>query len=166
MNPPARHLRPYTGTDLSESAKEYYGNCTWFDEGVGELVRYVQELGLAEHTLFVYVNDNGWEQPPFVEYKGAPILYANGGPRGKLSLHDQAFRTPIVLTMPGKIRPQVFAKDLVSSVDLVPTILDYAGVSAPEELPGHSLRPIVERRASSPREALIGRSPSYAQTPT
>lgn len=41
--------------------------------------------------------------------------------------------------------------------DLVPTILDYAGVSVPEELPSHSLRPIVELRASSPREALIGR---------
>ena len=157
LNPPARHLRPYIDTGLSESATEYYGNCTWFDEGVGELVRYVKELGLAERTLFVYVNDNGWEQPPFAEYKGAPILYANGGPRGKLSLHDQAFRTPVVLSMPGKIRPQVFAEDLVSSVDLVPTMLDYAGVSVPEELPGYSLRPIVERRSSSPREALIGR---------
>ena len=108
-------------------------------------------------TLIIYVNDNGWEQPPFVDYAGDNILYSNGGPKGKLSLHDQAFRAPIILHWPGVIQPGVFERELLSTVDIAPTILDYAGAQPPSWLPGFSIRPIVEGRASSHREALIGR---------
>ncbi len=157
LNPPYTYYKYYANSNLSESAKEYYGNCTWFDAGVGDLLDYLNDRGLSENTIIIYVNDNGWEQPPYVEYKGDAILYANGGPNGKLSLHDQAFRTPIILHWPGVIAPQIFDTVLVSSVDLMPTILDYAGVQAPDGLPGRSLRPLIEGRADWPRKALVGR---------
>lgn len=157
LNPPQEHYRHYAGTNLSESAKEYYGNCTWFDAGVGDLLEYLETRGLTDKTLVVYVNDNGWEQPPFAEYKDDHILYSNGGPNGKLSIHDQAFRTPIILSWPGIIDSQTFGDALVSSVDLVPTILDYAGLPSPDYMPGESLRPFIEGRAPWPREILIGR---------
>ena len=157
LNPPEKFARLYSDTDLSESARQYYGNCTWFDAGVGELLAHIDSRGLADRTLVIYVNDNGWEQPPFVEYAGDHILYSNGGPHGKLSIHDQAFRTPIVLYWPQEITPHTFADVLVSSTDLVPTILDYAGLAVPDYMPGQSLRPLMEGRAVWDRQVLIGR---------
>lgn len=157
LNPPEAYYARYRDTNLSESAKEYYGNCTWFDAGVGDLLNHLEMRGLLFNTLIVYVNDNGWEQPPFEEYKDVPILYNNGGPNGKLSLHDQAFRTPIIFNWPGTINDAVFDDLLVSSADLVPTLLDYAGIKIPEFLPGASLRPVIEGRGSIQRDALIGR---------
>ena len=158
LNPPFTHYKFYAGTSLSASAKEYYGNCTWFDAGVGSLLDYLHEKGLRQRTIMIYVNDNGWEQPPFAEYKDDPELYANGGEKGKLSLHDLAFRTPIIFHWPRKITPRTLEHDLVSTVDLVPTILDYAGLEVPAHLPGRSLRPVIEGNARSGREHLIGRT--------
>ena len=157
LNPPEQFQRLYADTNLSESAKKYYANCTWFDTGVGELLAYLEMRGLTDQTLVIYVNDNGWEQPPFDEYTGDHILFSNGGPHGKLSIHDQAFRTPIILHWPEVITPQMLGDALVSSTDLVPTILDYAGVAAPDYLPGQSLRPLIEGRENWDRQALIGK---------
>ena len=71
-------------------------------------------------------------------------------------MHDLAFRTPILFHWPGTIAPRVFEHELVSSVDIVPTLLDYAGLTAPEALPGFSLRPVIEGTASAKRAHLIG----------
>ncbi len=157
LNPPYKYLKYYQNTDLAASAKLYYGNCTWWDAGVGDLVDYIEAAGLLDNTLFVYVNDNGWEQPPFVDYTADSDLIQNGGTRGKLGLHDLSFRTPIILHWEGRITPQTFADELVSTTDIVPTLLDYAGVAIPDALPGRSLRPLVEGRAFSSRAELIGR---------
>lgn len=160
LDAPAEHYAQYADSDLSESAKQYYANCTWFDAGLGALLDHIAARGLRENTLIVYVNDNGWEQPPFEEYADDPILYANGGPKGKLSLHDLAFRTPVVFHWPGRIRPAEFRDDLVSAADIAPTLLDYAGATLPEELkrlwPGQSLRPVIEGKGRVRREMLVG----------
>ncbi len=120
-----------------------------------DLLDYLHQKGLRDRTIMVY--DNGWQQPPHNEYNGTETLYAYGGPKRKHSLHGQAVRTPIVLRWPGKIAPPSFAHDLVGTVNLVPTMLYNAGVEAPAHLPGHSMRPIVEGRARSGREAHVGR---------
>jgi arylsulfatase A-like enzyme len=52
--------------------------------------------------------------------------------------------------------PEGIVRDeLVSAVDLVPTLLDYAGAGAAPDLPGHSLRPLLEGRGGFPRESVI-----------
>ncbi len=147
LNPPYRYRKYYDNTGLSASAQLYYGNCTWWDAGVGDLVDYIESKGLLENTLFVYVNDNGWEQPPFVDYTPDRDLFLNGGTRGKLGLHDLSFRTPIILHWQGHIQPADFPDVLVSTTDIVPTLLDYAGVAIPPDLPGHSLKHVIEARA-------------------
>lgn len=153
---PERFVAPYRDRGLSESAVRYYANCTWFDSLVGELVDYLEESGLRERTLLVYVSDNGWEQEPTDEHQG-PLAELLGGRTGKLAMHENGFRTPIILNWPGRIPAGVRDEEsLVSSVDLVPTILDYAGIARPEWLPGVSLQPLVEGGGPGPREALFG----------
>lgn len=144
--------------DLSESAKLYYANIAWFDWGVGEILDKLQDERLMDNTLIVYVNDNGWEQDADVEYIDNHITFANGGPRGKGSFFETGFRTPIIFYWRGEIIAMRDTETLASALDIMPTILDYAGVQIPEGLPGYSLRPAIEAsEIEGARDYFIGR---------
>ena len=144
LNPPARHYRLFESrADLSESAKLYYANIAWFDAGVGELLSALHQHRLMGNTLIAYINDNGWDQAPDVEYSGNANLLRNGGPRGKGAFFDTSFRTPVVFHWQDRIEPGRDKTTLVSAVDLMPTLLDFAGVDVPPDLPGISLKPLL-----------------------
>ena len=150
-NPPARLRDLYKEDDLSKSARLYYAECSWFDEGVGQLVDFLERRGLRNDTLLVYLSDNGWQQDPDADYG-----HFLGGPLGKLSLHEQAFRTPIIFNWPGHIPAGEIREDLVSAVDLYATLLDYAGVEVAGDRPGRSLQGLLAGRSSEHRKHLIG----------
>jgi len=159
LNAPDRFYKYFQDReDLSESAKLYYANIAWFDWGVGALIDTLRDQRVLDNTLIVYINDNGWEQPADVEYADNHITFANGGPRGKGSFFETGFRTPIIFYWKGKITPMRDANTLVSAIDIMPTILDYAGAKAPEGLPGYSLRPAIEGgEVSQARDYFVGR---------
>ncbi|MGH1364162.1 MAG: sulfatase family protein [Calditrichia bacterium] len=159
-NAPYRYLKYYQNKNLSESAKQYYAMCTWFDDGVGSLMDYVHSKGLSGNTIFVYVNDNGWEQPPNVDYTEDNLLKSNGGDKGKLSMYDMSYRTPLVFYWPDKIAAGVIRKDLVSTVDFMPTMLDYLGMDY-SDLPGHSLRPVIDKGERGKRDYLVGKANQF-----
>lgn len=155
----------YDEKPFSQSAIEYYANITWWDHGVGQLLEHVENEGLLDNTLFIYINDNGWEQEPTVEYKQEDstwqndLDYSNGGGKGKLGLYDQSFRTPIIFYWRNHIQGTFDTDSLVSMEDVVPTILDIAGVSAesvPENLPGFSLKPALQGKDQDFRDHIVG----------
>lgn len=162
LDAPYQHYKYYRDKDLSESAKLYYANISWWDAGVGQLMDYVEQQGLLENTLFIYVNDNGWEQEPQVEYWREGVTYendadfANGGDKGKLGLYDQSFRTPIIFYWKGKLHHTFNRTSLVSSADIVPTVLDIVGIESGENLPGQSLKPLLEGNIIDERDELVG----------
>ena len=167
---PYSYAKFYQDKPLSESAKLYYANITWWDDGVSQLMDFIESRGLLPDTLFVYVNDNGWEQDAQVEYKrpGSDLrtdpLFANGGVKGKGGLYDMSFRTPILFYWKDRLVRGFNETSLVSSLDVLPTILDIVGQPVPEHLPGRSLAPLLlaDRDAAEyeEREALI----SYLDT--
>ncbi len=128
--PPQRLLDKYTAPQRSIHVARYYAMCEWFDETCGALLDHLDEKGLADNTLVVYVTDNGWIQNP-----DSP-QYA---PRSKRSQYDGGIRTPIMLRWPGHIEPKTFEDTLVSSVDLAPTILAAAGLAPAPEMTGLDL---------------------------
>lgn len=150
---PERFLDLYDDhPDLDWETRRYYASISWFDEAVGQLMQRLDEEGLRERTLVVYLVDNGWDP-----HRAQSLEQANlGGDRGKKSLYELGFRTPIVLSQPGTLEPARFEDALVSIADLFPTLLDYAGAAIPDGRPGRSLRPLIEGRAPWSREALIG----------
>ena len=125
---------------MSTSAKRYYANCTWFDDGVGDLITYIKEKGLFSNTLFIYVNDNGWEQYPEQEFRHDSMRWHNGGDKGKLGLSDQSFRTPIIFSWPDQIKGGYKKNTLVHSADIPATILDILGDSIPRHWFGKSVK--------------------------
>ena len=165
FNAEYKHRKYYEEKPFSQSAKEYYANISWWDEGVGELLDHVEKEGILDNTLFIYINDNGWEQDPTVEYKQEgstwknDVDYSNGGPKGKLGLYDQSFRTPVIFYWRNHIQGSFDTNSLVSMEDIVPTILDMAGVSklhTPDELPGYSLKPLLEGKDMPQRDVMVG----------
>lgn len=146
-DPPQVFLDRYTGVSPMP-LRRYYANVTRFDESVGALLAYLGRSALTERTLVVFLVDNGWQALPdrtFVD-----------GPRGKGSIYDIGFRTPIVWRWPGRVPAGVISESLVSVLDVFPTLLDYAGAPIPDGLPGHSLRPLIEGEAQHVRDAVFG----------
>ena len=117
----------YLGKGYSKSAVEYYANCTWFDDSVGELFKFLKDNDLYDNTLFVYVNDNGWEQEPEQEFFNDPMRSHNGGDKGKLSIFDQSFRTPIIFSWKNHLKKSMIIPSLIQSTDIPATILEFQG---------------------------------------
>ena len=129
-NPPERLLAKYRAEGRSEFVAKYWAMCEWFDETCGELLGILDRRGLTENTLVIYVTDNGW------------IQQEDGGgfaPRSKRSPYDAGLRTPVILKWPGTIAPGRDDTTLVSSLDLVPTILAAGGAQPTPEMPGLNL---------------------------
>ncbi|MEO1034337.1 MAG: sulfatase-like hydrolase/transferase [Pseudomonadota bacterium] len=150
LDAPYKYQKYYADKKMSESAKLYYANITWWDDGVGRLMDYMQSKNLLDDTLFIYISDNGWEQDADAEYwhPGADYttdpLFANGGQRGKNALYDLSFRSPFIFYWKDRLSPSRNESSLVSAMDLVPTILDLAGRKVPQRLRGRSLRPLLD----------------------
>jgi uncharacterized sulfatase len=144
--PPERLLKKYTVQGRSPFEAKYYAMCDWFDETCGELTSYLDQKKLRENTLIVYVTDNGWIQHPS----------RNGyGPRSKQTPYEGGTRTPIMFNWPGTIKPGNYA-DLISSIDLVPTMLSAAGAKIPQTLPGLDLMPVLRDGEKLGRNIVFG----------
>ena len=101
-----------------------------------------------ENTLVVYVTDNGWIQNP-----------DRGGydAKSKQTPYEGGIRTPIMFRWPSKIKPQE-RDELVSSIDIVPTILAASNIEVPENLPGLNLLPHLEKQSRIKRDIIFGES--------
>jgi len=145
-NPPERLLAHYRSLGLPITVAKYYAMCEWFDETCGELIEHLNERGVRDNTLIVYVTDNGWIQSP--DKNG----YA---PRSKQTPYEGGVRTPILFSWPRRLKPAK-RPELVSSLDLVPTMLAAAGAEIPSDLPGLNLLPAVESGTEINRDAIFG----------
>ncbi|MEM6348850.1 MAG: sulfatase-like hydrolase/transferase [Bacteroidota bacterium] len=153
---PEKYYQLYADKEMTESAKRYYANCTWFDETWGEMVQYLKDNDLYDNTLIIYVNDNGWEQAPDQEFWDDPMRSHNGGDKGKSSIYDMSFRSPIVFAWPGQIEEGRRSEALIHSADIPATILDYVGIEVPTNYFGQSYRLLIEGNRSEKRKNIIG----------
>jgi uncharacterized sulfatase len=145
-NPPQRLLEKYSGKTDSEHVAKYWAMCEWFDETCGQLLDYLDEQGLTENTLVLYVADNGWIQDPQT---------AKFDARSKRSPYEGGIRTPIMLRWPGRIEPSRDDRTLVSSLDLAPTILAAAGIEPTQEMTGINLLEAAAGKRPA-RDTLVG----------
>lgn len=119
---------PYFGIDppeMREMVADYYNCLSRLDSLVGDLLAALQGSGKAENTLVIYFGDHG-----------ADML------RGKRTCYEGGVRIPLLLRWPGHARPQV-CEELVSTVDLMPTVLAACGVAPASDLPGRPLQPLL-----------------------
>ena len=148
-NPPERLLKPYQDLDLPLSIAKYYSMCTWFDETCGQLIDILEKRNLRDDTIIVYVTDNGWIQNP--EKNG----YA---PRSKQTPYEGGIRTPIMFSWPNGNLKNGKRKDVVSSIDLFPTVLAATGARTPKGLPGLNLLENLKNEKPIKRKGIFGES--------
>ncbi len=150
-NPPQRFLDKYAQEGRPLPLAKYYAMCEWFDETCGQLLDYLDEKGLRENTAVIFVVDNGWIQ------ETGPRRTTRGwfAPKSKLSPYDGGLRTPVMIRWPGQV-PAGRHDDLVSTIDVAPTIYDITGTEIPDDLPGLSLLPAARGAGDLPRDAVFG----------
>ena len=108
----------------------YYAFVTEIDHWVGKILDKLDQLGLAENTLVVFVSDHG-------EMLGAH------GMRGKFNFYEESVRVPFLMRYPGKIPAGKIISTPVSVLNIFPTILQYAGLNhIPSD--GYSLKGLME----------------------
>ena len=116
-DPPQRLLKKYADVQDPAAAK-YLAMVDWLDETCGQLMGHLKEQGVDDNTLVLYLADNGWNE------FGKAFPYENG------------VRTPVIARWPEKLKPQTDKQQLVSNLDVMPTLLAACGVPVPEGLPG------------------------------
>ena len=108
--------------------RHYYAKVTTVDEKMGEILDALEERGYLDNTLVIFCSDHG----------------ENLGDHGmayKWLMYDTITHIPLIIRYPDRLRRGDHVSDLVSLMDLGPTILEAAGVQVPTYLEGRSLMP-------------------------
>ena len=126
FNAPDVYREPFQDLGLSNTAIQYLANLFWMDDVLGEVLSELEGRGLRQNTLVIYASDNGWELD-------STLALLGGQTRGKTSIYEQGFRTPLIFSQPDTIPADVLRDDLVSMMDLFPTLLDVADLP---QIPG------------------------------
>jgi arylsulfatase A-like enzyme len=142
-------LRPFPG-DWHQQLPDYYGCCEAIDASVGRVRKVLEEEGLVENTIFVFMSDHGCH-------------FMTRNPEYKRSAHNSSLRIPLVIAGPGFDASRQI-QEIVSILEIAPTLLEAAGAAVPESMKGRSFLPLVSNtqdtrdakaRAAWPNEELV-----------
>ena len=121
--------------------------CENIDWNVGRIVQKLEDLELTQNTIVIYFSDNGpngWRW--------------NDGMKGKKGSTDEGgVRSPLFIKWPGKIQGEKNIKEISAAIDLLPTLIDLAGLEVvPEKsLDGKSLKPLILEQNPEWQDRLI-----------
>ncbi|HAU39076.1 MAG TPA: hypothetical protein DCX07_15355 [Phycisphaerales bacterium] len=130
-----------TTDDWRRMIANYYGLVSLVDTHVGRILDALDETGQSDETVVVYTSDHG-------DMMGSHRLLA------KCVLFEEALRVPLLVRLPGQRRARRVAAP-VGHVDLAPTLTDLLGGDAPADLPGESLRGVLEGGAEPARDVFV-----------
>ena len=114
-------------TDVRKEVAEYYSSVRRLDDTVGRLLDVLDDTGVAENTIVMFLSDNGM---PF--------------PFAKANVYFNSTRTPWIVRWPGVVQSgSVDTEHFISSIDLMPTILDAIGTDIPAGVNGKTFLPLL-----------------------
>jgi len=111
-----------------EGRAHYLAQLEYMDKEIGKLLDTIEKQGLTESTVIMLVSDNGGPTP----------IYANNGPlRGsKYLLYEGGIRVPMIVSWPGKFQENTVANNIVSTMDIFPTLTNLTASKTPEHVDG------------------------------
>jgi N-sulfoglucosamine sulfohydrolase len=126
--------------DIRKEMSEYYSSVRRADDGVGAVLEALKASGQEDNTIVVFMSDNGISMP-----------------YSKLNCYQTSLRVPLIVKYPGKIKEGARNdRDIVSSVDLAPTLLDLIGLKIPGYMAGKSFKPLLEGKSQEGRNYTVG----------
>ncbi len=131
--------------DIRDDLAAFQAQIKFFDERVGEILDALETSRIAENTLVVMTSDHG------IPYPGA-----------KWSARKAGIEVPFILYQPGTaLEGGKVYRELMSNVDVLPTLLDYIGIEIPRAVQGRSLKNLIDGKSKTPprREAFAQYTP-------
>ncbi len=126
--------------------RDYYASVTSVDRNVGRLLAKLDAWGLTEQTVVIFTSDHGYMIGQHgLWHKGNAAWLIEGKKGYRPNMYDDAIRVPLLISWPGVVRPGTTITHVVSNLDLLPTILEFAGLGTPDNLQirGKSLVPLL-----------------------
>lgn len=139
-----------TWDNRRESLKGYFAAVTAMDLQIGRLLDHLEALKLREHTLVVFLSDNGFNC-------GHHGIWGKGNGTFPQNMYDTSVLVPAIFSHPGRVQPGVVSDVLLSGYDWMPTVLEYLALpqSGSNTLPGRSFLPVLEGREQEVQEHVV-----------
>jgi arylsulfatase A-like enzyme len=153
----AKHVpRPPLGPK-DPSIRSYLGEIAKDDEAVGKLVAKLDELQLSERTLVIVTSDHGETLSREHDVSVQGIGEHTGSTRyhHATAMYDETTRSPLVLSLPGRIPAGFRSATPVQTIDIVPTVLELLGLPKPDRTRGRSLLPFIDGAPADPSRPIV-----------
>jgi arylsulfatase A-like enzyme len=105
--------------------KDYLATIKSVDDNIGRVLNYLKENGLEENTIVIYASDQGF-------------FLGDHGWFDKRFMYEESMRMPFIIRYPKVIKPKTVVNDVISNIDIAPTVLDFAGIKIPNDVQGKS----------------------------
>lgn len=144
---PEEYVARYRDKVKDEKLARYYAAVTCMDEVIGDVLKTLDEAGQTGNTIVIFFSDNGGS--------------GNGGNQplkgGKGTMFEGGLRVPFLIRWPGKVPAGVVTDEMLTALEIVPTLLAAAGAPAPEgvTLDGFDMLPVLRGEVKAPREAMF-----------
>jgi N-acetylglucosamine-6-sulfatase len=148
---------PYhSALDIAEYYKRYAETLLAVDESLGRVFELLKRRGELESTLVVYMGDNGF-------------AFGEHGLIDKRTAYEESMRVPLLMHCPQLLRAGTKVEQVVANIDMAPTLLEVAGLRAPDTMAGKSYLPLAKGERIAWRDALLYEyywERNFPQTPT
>ncbi|MBN3523584.1 sulfatase-like hydrolase/transferase [Paenibacillus apiarius] len=133
-----------------ENAIGYYAAITALDANVGRILHKLDEKGLRDNTLVIFMSDNGFNT-------GHHGIWGKGNGTFPQNMYDTSVKVPALFSHNGRIPLGIVCEQLVSGYDFMPTLLDYVGLTHDEagRLPGSSFLPLLLGEEMKERDNIV-----------
>lgn len=126
------------------------------DESVGHILQYLDEQGLAESTMVIYMGDNGFS-------------FGEHGLIDKRHFYEESVKVPFLIRCPELLKGGSVLESMIQNIDVAPTILQAAGIEQPEQMQGRSIIPLLQDQGVKWRDKVFYEyywEYDFPQTPT
>ena len=107
-----------------EALKGYFASVTAMDQSVGRLLDRLEQLGLRDRTLVVFLSDNGFSC-------GHHGFWGKGNGTAPRNMYENSIKVPAIFSHPGRIPQGRVESAMVSAYDFMPTLLEYLELRSP-----------------------------------
>jgi arylsulfatase A-like enzyme len=120
----------YSSLDMQELQRRYYATLSAVDDSLGRLIAYLDESGQLDRTMIVLMGDNGF-------------MFGEQGLIDKRNAYDPSIKVPLLVYAPGLFEGGEVREEVVSNMDIAPTMLELAGLGSPDHFDGRSMAPLL-----------------------
>ena len=142
--------------DFDTFYRQYCETLLGLDDSIGRVLKCLEDKGLAESTLVIYMGDNGF-------------CFGEHGLIDKRHMYEPSMRVPMLARCPDLIKAGTVVEQLVQNIDIAPTVLEAAGAQTPDNMDGRSFLPLFSGRNVPWRDAVFYEyywEANFPQTPT